>query len=65
MSEELPKVDAILCRDCLAHISHADILASLHNFKRNGATYLIATHYPNIRKNMVDVGTGGFYPINL
>jgi hypothetical protein len=65
VSEELPKVDVILCRDCLAHISHADILASLRNFKRSGATYLIATHYPRIKKNTVDVSTGGFYPINL
>ncbi len=65
VSEELPKVDAILCRDCLAHMSHADILESLRNFKRSGATYLVATNYPNIKKNTVDVGTGGYYPINL
>ncbi|MCL4229391.1 methyltransferase domain-containing protein [Candidatus Dependentiae bacterium] len=65
VSEKLPKADAILCRDCLAHMSHADILSSLRNFKRSGAKYLIATNYPNIKKNTVDVGTGGYYPINL
>lgn len=63
--DELPAVQAILCRDCLAHMSHNDIKSALRNFKRSGAKYLIATNYPRIKRNTSDVGTGGYYPINL
>ncbi|RWI30042.1 MAG: class I SAM-dependent methyltransferase [Mesorhizobium sp.] len=44
--DPLPKVDLILCRDCMVHMSNADIMLTLENFKRSGAQYLLATTYP-------------------
>ena len=42
-SDELPRCDAILCRDALVHLSFANIGRAVANFRRSGATWLIAT----------------------
>jgi hypothetical protein len=44
--DPLPYVDAIICRDCLTHLSFNDIAAALKNFKKSGARYLITSKYP-------------------
>ncbi len=46
VSDKLPYADAILCRDCLPHLTFADIKTTLKNFKRTGALYLITSTYP-------------------
>src|ERR1700761_9477964 len=43
--------DAILCRDCLVHLSFANIGRVLSNFRRTGATWLIATTFPEWQVN--------------
>ncbi|HET8670950.1 MAG TPA: class I SAM-dependent methyltransferase, partial [Candidatus Saccharimonadales bacterium] len=43
--DSLPRVDCILCRDCLDHLSFEHIFRVLENFRRSGATYLLATTY--------------------
>ena len=62
--DPLPEADAILCRDCLIHLSYAHIFQAINNFKKTGATYLLATQCPGVTKN-TDIVTGSFRPLNL
>ncbi len=64
IQEIVAQVDLILCRECLLHLSFADIYAIISNFKASRSTYLLATHSPNIERN-VDVVTGGCRALNL
>jgi hypothetical protein len=48
---DLPKVDMILCRDCLVHLPFRAGLMALHNFKRSGSKYLVATTFPSVMEN--------------
>jgi hypothetical protein len=61
---ELPKAQAILCRDCLVHLSNDLILDALNNFANSGARYLISTTFPSIYKNK-NIVTGDWRGINL
>ena len=45
-TDPLPRCDAILCRDCLVHLSFANIARAVANFRASGATWLIATTFP-------------------
>ncbi len=47
----LPRCDAILCRDCLVHLSFANIERAVANFRGSGATWLIATTFPDWQNN--------------
>jgi hypothetical protein len=49
--DPLPRCDAILCRDCLVHLSFANIERAVTNFARSGATWLIATTFPEWQSN--------------
>lgn len=64
VEDDLPQYDAILCRDCLVHLSYSDIKASLANIKASGATYLLTTTFPDRRRNE-NIPTGDWRPINL
>ena len=60
----LPKVDLILCRDTLVHMSYHDIQATLRNFVLSGATYVLMTTFPkylneDLRGNQI------WRPLNL
>jgi hypothetical protein len=61
---QLPLMDAILCRDLLTHLPFADIFAVLANFKRSGATYLLATTFTGARQNRESSG-GDWRTLNL
>lgn len=61
--DPLPKVDVVLCRDCLDHLSFHDIRSSLGNIARSGAIYLLATTYPD-RENS-DIRSGDWRPLDL
>jgi len=62
--DEIPKVDLILCRDCLVHFSFRDISSTLENIKRSGSTYLLTTTFSERDKNE-DIYTGDWQPYNL
>ncbi len=47
-----PKADLILCRDCLVHLSYADIKKIIKNFKKSGSKYLLTTTFPDHRINL-------------
>jgi hypothetical protein len=49
--DPLPRCDAILCRDCLVHLSFANIERAVANFRQSGATWLVATTFPDWQTN--------------
>jgi len=64
IQDDLPKVDLILCRDCLVHFSFGDIFKALRNIVRSGTGYLLTTHFTERSKNH-DIPTGGWRTLNL
>ncbi|WP_181774104.1 class I SAM-dependent methyltransferase [Amycolatopsis pittospori] len=62
--DPLPEVDLVLCRDCLVHLSYADIRRALRNLRRGGARYLLTTTFTELETN-VDIVTGDWRPLNL
>jgi SAM-dependent methyltransferase len=61
--DPLPVVDLMLCRDCLFHMSFADVKRSIVNFLLSGIPYLLTTTFPDAKN--VDIKTGDFWFINL
>ena len=64
VTDELPKADVILCRDCLVHLSYKDSLKILRNFMRSGSTYLLITTFTDCSSN-IDLGNTFWRPLNL
>lgn len=62
--DALPQSDAILCRDCLVHLSFANIERAVANFRRSGATWLIATTFPEWQTNL-DCDDGDWRALNM
>lgn len=62
--DDLPKVNMILCKDCLQHLSYENAQKALDNFKRSGSKYLLVTSYPLTYKNW-DIKDGEYRPLNL
>lgn len=62
--DDLPRVDLILCRDCLVHLKNGQVRAALRNFRRSGSTYLLATTFTGEHPNE-DAPLGGWRPVNL
>lgn len=63
VAEELPRCDAVLCREVLFHLSFADGIRLIENVLRN-AKWLIATTDTAIWFNS-DIPTGDFRMLNL
>ncbi len=63
-SDKIPKVDMIICRDCLQHLSYKNAKKALKNFKESGSTYLLVTSYPWTLENW-SIPDGDFCPLNL
>jgi SAM-dependent methyltransferase len=62
--DPLPQADLVLVRDCMIHLSNADVFAALRNIRRSGARYLLATTYTD-RPTNPDILTGDWRAINL
>ncbi len=62
--DPLPKADLVLCRDCLVHLSFADIERALRNLRRSGSRYLLTTTFTELGTN-IDIATGDWRPLNL
>ena len=60
----MPRADAILCRDCLVHLSLANIAAAVANFRRSGSEWLVTTTFPELRTN-IDCEDGDWRALNL
>jgi hypothetical protein len=63
-SDDLPCVDLVFCRDCLVHLTNADVIKALKQVKASGTTYLLTTTYPE-RKWNENIPTGLWRPLNL
>jgi 2-polyprenyl-3-methyl-5-hydroxy-6-metoxy-1,4-benzoquinol methylase len=64
LTDTLPQADVVLCRDCLVHFSHADVLRAVANIKQSGSTYLLTTTYTERNVNR-SIPTGGWTAYNL
>ncbi|MDP6252660.1 MAG: class I SAM-dependent methyltransferase [Verrucomicrobiota bacterium] len=62
--DTLPTVDAVLCRDCLVHLSFGDAQAALANVARSRVKWLLTTSFPGVERND-DIVTGQWRPLNL
>lgn len=62
--DPLPKADLLLCRDCLVHLSFAEIRRALNNVLRSGIPLLLTTTFPACEINE-DIVTGDWRPLNL
>ena len=63
LTDDLPQVDVIFCRDCLVHLSFEDIHKALKNILKSNSKYLLTTTFPP-REN-VDIITGDWRVLNL
>ena len=63
VSDELPKVDLIMCRDILVHLSFENIALALENIRKSGIKYLLATSF-SVKENK-DIRNGQWRAINL
>jgi len=63
-SQVLPKVDIVLCRDCLGHLSNAEVMKVIRLLKKSGCKYFLTTSFLIPRKQR-DIYTGGWRAINL
>ena len=62
--DNLPRVDLILCRDCLVHLDYDHIRLALRQIKRSGSNYLLTTTFCNRLENR-NIMTGDWRPLNL
>jgi hypothetical protein len=62
--DPLPKVDLVLCRDCLVHLSYHHIDQVLENIKSSGSRYLLMTTFME-RKSNTNIVTGEWRAINF
>ena len=64
LTDRLPAMDAILCRDCLVHLSFANISRALVQFRASGSRLLIATTFTRHDTNE-DAADGDWRLLNL
>ncbi len=64
LSDTLPDVDLIMCRDCLVHFSFAHIHQALKNIADSPARFLLTTSFID-RTTNDDILTGRWRPLNL
>lgn len=64
IKDPLPRVDLLICRDCLIHLPLAAAQQAIENIRKSGINYLLTTTYPNVGHNG-DIVMGDFRAINL
>ena len=64
ITDNLPTVDVIFCRDCLVHFSNRFVKRAVNNVKRSRSKYLLTTTFPQ-HANTNDIVTGSWRPLNL
>ena len=63
-SQTIPKVDLIFTRDCLVHLSFANIYKVMRNYKKSKSKYLLTTTFTN-RSHNRDIFDGDWRVLNL
>lgn len=64
ISEKLPQVDVIFCRDCLVHLPNESIMKALKNIVNSGSKWLITTTFTDRELNRELSGIT-WRPVNL
>lgn len=59
-SDDLPNVDMLFCRDCLLHLSFADIDKAFENIARSNIKYVLLSNWFEQVTNEKDIRTGGY-----
>jgi len=62
--DSLPAADLLFCRDCLVHLSFADIRRALANLVRSHIPWLLTTSFPGGEANE-DIVTGDWRVLDL
>lgn len=62
--DALPHADVILCRDCLVHLSFANINRAVARFRESGAHFLLVTTFPEWADNH-DCEDGDWRALNM
>lgn len=62
--DDLPEAEVMLCRDCLVHLSFADIQRFIQNLKRSKIKYFLTTTFSERTENK-DIATGDWRTLNL
>jgi hypothetical protein len=62
--DALPRADLVLCRDCLVHLSFANIRRALDNIRASGARLLLTTTFLEHDSN-ADIEDGDWRMLNL
>ena len=62
--DALPRADVILCRDCLVHLSFANIARAVAGFHASGARFLLVTTFPEWENNE-DCEDGDWRALNM
>lgn len=62
--DTLPDADVLLCRDCLVHLSYANIRGVLDNVARSKIRVVFMTSFPGRRDNY-DVADGDWRPLDF
>lgn len=63
-SDPLPRADVVLCRDCLVHLSFANVFAAFGNLRRSGSIWLLTTTFLDHEEN-TDIEDGDWRMLNL
>ena len=62
--DKLPNADVLLCRDCLVHLSYANIRAVFANIARSNIRYVLMTSFPG-RADNYDVVDGDWRALDF
>ena len=65
LTDNLPKSDIILCRDCLVHFTIDGVFEAVKNFKKSGSKYLLTTTFTGDRINKLTALMGHWNPYKL
>jgi hypothetical protein len=62
--DALPDADVLLCRDCLVHLSYANIRAIFANVARSAVRHVLMTSFPG-RGDNEDIEDGDWRPLDF
>lgn len=64
LKDQLPDVQAWVCRDVLFHLPNAQIQVVLDRFAKSDIRFLLTTHFENITAHP-NIGFGKYRPVNI
>jgi hypothetical protein len=64
ITDPLPGVDLVLCRDCLVHLSYADVFAAFRQMCESRSRFLLTTTF-TARETNQDILSGEWRTLNL